>query len=88
MRRASSARAPSAIPPDAGRRYPAAGAGAERDGLLRIPRAVAADRPAPLLVMLHGARSTAASVMPLVADAAEAHGVVVLAPIRAAPPGT
>ena len=66
-------------------RMPAAGirplgAGGDRDGLLRIPRVIAADRPAPLLVMLHGARGSAASVMPIVADAAEAHGVVVLAP--------
>lgn len=56
------------------------GVGAERDGLLHIPRAVAAELPAPLLVMLHGARSSAARAMPIVADAAEAHGVVVLAP--------
>jgi predicted esterase len=48
--------------------------------LLLVPRTVAADRPAPLLVMLHGAGSSAARAMPLVADAAEAHGVVVLAP--------
>ncbi len=48
--------------------------------MLRIPRSVAADRPAPLLVMLHGAGSSAAKVMPIVADAAEAHGVLVLAP--------
>ena len=56
------------------------GAGGERDGLLRLPRLVAADRPAPLLVMLHGAGSSAAKVLPIVADGAEAHGVIVLAP--------
>ena len=56
------------------------GAGGDRDGLLRIPRVIAADRPVPLLVMLHGARGSAASVMSIVADAAEAHGVIVLAP--------
>src|SRR4051812_49300108 len=66
-------------------RMPAAGtrplaAGEERDGLLRIPRVIAADRPAPLLVMLHGAGGSAANVMPIVADSAEAHGVTVLAP--------
>jgi len=66
-------------------RMPAAGvrplgAGGDRDGLLRIPRVIAADRPVPLLVMLHGARGSAASAMSIVADAAEAHGVVVLAP--------
>jgi phospholipase/carboxylesterase len=56
------------------------GVGAHRDGLLCIPRSVAAERPAPLLVMLHGAGSSAAKVMPIVADAAQADGVVVLAP--------
>jgi phospholipase/carboxylesterase len=56
------------------------GAGAQRDGLLHIPRSLPADRPAPLLVMLHGARGSAARVLPIVADAAEAHGVIVLAP--------
>ena len=66
-------------------RMPAAGTrplgvGAERDGLLCIPRSLAGDRPVPLLVMLHGAGSSAATVMPIVADAAETHGVVVLAP--------
>src|SRR4051812_18380455 len=55
-------------------------AGAERGGLLRIPRTIAADRPAPVLVLLHGAGGTAANVMPIVADNAEAHGVIVLAP--------
>jgi phospholipase/carboxylesterase len=55
-------------------------AGAERDALLRIPRSLPADRPAPLLVMLHGARSSAVNVMPIVASPAETHGVVVLAP--------
>jgi predicted esterase len=56
------------------------GAGAVRDGLLHIPRSLSADCPAPLLVMLHGARGSAARVLPIVAGAAEAHGVVVLAP--------
>jgi phospholipase/carboxylesterase len=56
------------------------GVGGGRDGLLRIPRVIAADRPVPLLVMLHGARGSAARAMSIVADAAEAHGVVVLAP--------
>jgi predicted esterase len=56
------------------------GAGAQRDGLLLIPSSLAADRPTPLLVMLHGAGGSAGKVMPIVADAAEAHGVIVLAP--------
>jgi len=56
------------------------GAGRDRDGLLRIPRVIAADRPAPLLVMLHGAGGAGANVMPIVADSAEARGIIVLAP--------
>jgi phospholipase/carboxylesterase len=56
------------------------GMGAARDGLLRIPGLLPADRPAPLLVMLHGARGSASNVIPIVADGAEAHGVIVLAP--------
>lgn len=56
------------------------GIGGERDGLLRIPQVIAAHRPAPLLIMLHGAGGSAANVMPIVADSAEAHGIVVLAP--------
>src|SRR3954465_9236947 len=64
---------------------PAAGmrplrAGVDRDGLLRIPRVVAADRPVPLLVMLHGARGSAASAVSIVPDGAEADRVLVLAP--------
>jgi predicted esterase len=56
------------------------GLGAERDGLLRIPGSAPADRPAPLLVMLHGAGGSASDVMSIVADSAEAHGVIILAP--------
>jgi phospholipase/carboxylesterase len=64
---------------------PAAGtrkleAGAARDGKLHVPPSIPADRPAPLLVMLHGAGGSASNVMPIVADTAEAHGVIVLAP--------
>lgn len=56
------------------------GVGRDRDGLLRVPRSLPADRPAPLLVMLHGAGASASDMMPMVADSAEARGVVVLAP--------
>ena len=68
---------PTPMPPAGLRKL---GAGGERDGLLRIPRVIAADAPAPLLVMLHGAGGAAATAMPIVADSAEAHGVIVLAP--------
>lgn len=48
-----------------------------RDGLIAVPRAPG---PRPLLVMLHGARGDGAQALDLVARAAEAHGVIVLAP--------
>jgi phospholipase/carboxylesterase len=48
-----------------------------RDGLISVPRAIG---PRPLLVMLHGARGDGAQALHLVARAAEAHGVLVLAP--------
>ncbi len=49
------------------------GLGGARDGLLHVP---AGDAPVPLVVLLHGAGSSAAAVAPLVEDP----GVVVLAP--------
>ena len=49
------------------------GLGGARDGLLHVP---AGEGPVPLVVLLHGAGSSAASVTPLLEDA----GVAVLAP--------
>ena len=49
-----------------------------RDGLLRVPASLRS--PVPLLIMLHGAGGTAAQALSLVADRAERHGVLVLAP--------
>src|SRR5262245_20199630 len=52
---------------------------ADRDGLLYIPRGYTHDKPAPLMVMLHGAGNTGRGVaytFPL----ADEFGVVVLAP--------
>lgn len=50
-----------------------------RDGLLRVPVA-AATRPCPLVVLLHGAGSSAPAAMMLFADLTEAHGLVLLVP--------
>ena len=49
-----------------------------RDGLLFVPE-TAADGPAPLAVLLHGAGSSAYAAMAPLADLAEEHGVVLLA---------
>lgn len=58
----------------------ALGAATGRDGLLFVPAAYRSDRPAPLLVMLHGAGAAGRDVMPMVLEAAETRGVLVLAP--------
>ncbi|TNC64001.1 alpha/beta hydrolase [Rubellimicrobium roseum] len=49
-----------------------------RDGLLRVPASLRL--PVPLLIILHGAGGTAVQSLSLVADRAERHGVLVLAP--------
>jgi phospholipase/carboxylesterase len=53
---------------------------AERDALLFVPRTYQADRPAPLVVMLHGAGGNAHHGLTLLRDHAEAAGVLLLAP--------
>jgi len=74
-----------ARPPDtAPERAPPAGCTAlglteGRDGLLHVPVA-AALRPCPLVVLLHGAGASAAETMMLLAEVAEAHGLVLLVP--------
>jgi phospholipase/carboxylesterase len=50
-----------------------------RDGTLYVPRAVAPQRPVPLLLMLHGAGSSAQTVR-FIFPLAEELGVVVVAP--------
>jgi phospholipase/carboxylesterase len=54
------------------------GLGEDRDGLLYVPRAIA--DPAPLLVLLHGAGGRAPDLPPHFAEAAEARGILLLAP--------
>ncbi len=56
------------------------GLGRERDGLLSVPPGYRADKPAPLLVLLHGAGGDAACLLPDYRDHADAAGVLVLAP--------
>ena len=50
-----------------------------RDGLLHVPVA-ATTRPAPLVVLLHGAGSSASAALMLLADLTEPHGLVLLVP--------
>lgn len=49
-------------------------------GLVYVPPSAIAGASAPLLVMLHGAAATGADVLPIVRGAADAHGILVLAP--------
>jgi phospholipase/carboxylesterase len=55
------------------------GLGEVRDGLVYVPK-VQISRVLPLFVILHGAGGSAEQVMPMLQEAAEAHGVLVLAP--------
>ncbi|HJZ83746.1 MAG TPA: hypothetical protein VKN99_01195 [Polyangia bacterium] len=56
------------------------GLGTGRDGLLHIPTGQQPDRPAPLLVLLHGAGGDAAHALARVRAPADEAGVVVLVP--------
>lgn len=56
------------------------GLGHRRDGLLHVPASWPRHEPGPLLLMLHGAGGSAAQALSLVREAAESHGVLVLAP--------
>lgn len=51
----------------------------ERDGLLYLPAGYQSERPLPLLVLCHGAGSTAATVS-YAFPMADRHGVIILAP--------
>jgi phospholipase/carboxylesterase len=51
-----------------------------RDGLLHIPAGYRHDRPAPLLVMLHGATGNARHAVRSLLDEADERGFVLLAP--------
>ncbi len=54
--------------------------GEKRDGLLLIPQCYRSDRPAPLVVMLHGAGGNAHDAMHPLRHLAEERGLVLLAP--------
>jgi phospholipase/carboxylesterase len=56
------------------------GLDSRRDGALLVPDGLDPLRPAPLLVALHGAGGVATHIIDLVAQQAQAHGIIVLAP--------
>jgi len=56
------------------------GLGGQRDGLVHVPPSVPIDRPAPLVVMLHGAGGAARGTVELIKSQADAAGVVLLVP--------
>jgi phospholipase/carboxylesterase len=64
--------------PRAGRT--ALGLGSRRDGLLHVPAAAAAGAPLPLMVVLHGAGSSAERAIELMVQLADEAGVILLAP--------
>src|ERR1700712_4768204 len=51
-----------------------------RDGLMHVPAPLDPHRPAPLVIMLHGAGASAHDVMPMVTPCADERAVLVLAP--------
>jgi phospholipase/carboxylesterase len=54
--------------------------GSERDGVVYRPARLGADRPAPLLLLLHGATGTGRRAIRDLQDLADVHGLVLLAP--------
>ena len=56
------------------------GLGQDRDGLVHVPPTYRPDRPAPLLVILHGAGGDARQVLPMARPAADDLGILVVAP--------
>lgn len=74
-----SARPDPTLPPPSERGLFPLGLGGQRDGLLYVPQSHALTGPRPLLVACHGAGSQAShSIRPFV-DAAEEHGLILLA---------
>ncbi|MBN1208637.1 MAG: phospholipase [Myxococcaceae bacterium] len=56
------------------------GLGGQRDGLVYVPAGYGADRPAPLVVMLHGAGGHARHALGILQEIADAQGFILLAP--------
>jgi phospholipase/carboxylesterase len=54
--------------------------GGERDGVIYVPAGVGARRPAPLMLVLHGAGGSARHSIPLLQNFADKSGLILLAP--------
>jgi phospholipase/carboxylesterase len=54
--------------------------GGRRDGFVYIPEGVSAGRPAPLMLLLHGAGGDARRTVPLLKSFADRHGFILLVP--------
>jgi predicted esterase len=57
----------------------------ERSALLYVPASYRPDRPAPLLLVLHGAGGTGEESVRGLIDRADAHGTIIVAPTSRAP---
>jgi phospholipase/carboxylesterase len=68
---------PSAAGPQGRRRI---GLGRRRDGLVYVPASYHPGRPAPLVVLLHGAGADGEDILPVLEDQADAAGLLLLAP--------
>ena len=71
---------PSGAKPEPERGARPLGLGPRRDGLLYVPRTYGAGRPAPLLLLLHGAGAGGGDVLPWFAPFADSKGLLILAP--------
>lgn len=58
----------------------ALGLGGARDGALRVPAGYDPAQPVPLVLLLHGAGGDGRGTLPILAEAADRHGVLLLAP--------
>jgi predicted esterase len=68
------------VEPSAARGVQKLGLGGRRDGLLYVPESYRADRPAPLVVMLHGAGGNADHALDPLLKLADEAGLLLLAP--------
>jgi phospholipase/carboxylesterase len=71
---------PTKPPPDVRRGLQPLGSGGKRDGLILVPQSYGHDRPAPLLVLLHGAGGEGRQVLGHLAERAESRGFLILSP--------
>uniref|UniRef100_A0A7I4CVN3 Uncharacterized protein n=1 Tax=Physcomitrium patens TaxID=3218 RepID=A0A7I4CVN3_PHYPA len=54
--------------------------GSRRDGLMYIPKSYSMEKPAPVVVILHGAGGHAEGALQLISDFADVHGLILIAP--------